>query len=76
LNLGTEYGWHDRIFLRAGGKFGYDEESFSLGFGLLIPLSGNTRFRFDYAYSYWGQLTEATDTFWGQPHRFAVGFAW
>ena len=76
LNLGGEYGWRDRLFLRAGGKFGYDEDSFSVGFGLHLPLADHYRFKFDYAYSHWGQLTEAADDFMGQPHRFAVGFAW
>ncbi len=76
LNLGGEYGWKNRLFLRAGGKFGYDEESFSAGFGLNLPLADRLRFRFDYAYSHWGKLTEAVDSFMGQPHRFAVGFEW
>jgi long-subunit fatty acid transport protein len=76
LNLGTEYAWKERMMLRAGGKFGYDEETFSLGFGILIPLVDNYRFRFDYAYSYWGRLTDATSDFMSQPHRFALGFQW
>jgi len=76
LNLGGEYGWKQRLFLRAGGKFGYDEESFSLGFGLNVPLADRVKFKFNYAYSHWGKLTDAVDTFMGQPHRFAVGFEW
>jgi long-subunit fatty acid transport protein len=76
LNLGAEYGWRQRLFLRAGGKFGYDEESFALGFGLQVPLASNYHFKFDYAYSHWGRITKATDDFMGQPHRFALGFAW
>lgn len=76
LNVGAEYGWRQRLFLRGGGKFGYDEESFAVGFGLQLPLADHYGFRFDYAYSHWGQITEATDDFMGQPHRFALGFAW
>ena len=76
LNLGGEYGWRERLFLRAGGKFAYDEESFALGFGLALPLADHYRFKFDYAYSHWGLLSEAADGFMAQPHRFGLGFEW
>jgi hypothetical protein len=34
------------------------------------------RFRFDYAYSHMGRITEAADGFGDQPHRFSIGFQW
>ncbi|MCB9357950.1 MAG: PorV/PorQ family protein [Calditrichaeota bacterium] len=76
LNIGGEYGYKRTLFLRAGGKFGYDEESFSLGFGLLFDVMSEYALSFDYAYSHWGRITDAGDGFRDQPHRFAVAFAW
>jgi len=82
LNIGGEGVYRDLLFLRAGGKFAYDEESFALGFGLRIPVFNQYRVRFDYAYSHWGRLTEAVsnmdgaDQLKGQPHRLALGLEW
>jgi hypothetical protein len=76
LNFGGEYGFKNTLFLRGGGKLGYDEESFALGFGLKLNVIGNYIMKFDYAYSYWGRLTTASDGFAAQPHRFALGFEW
>jgi opacity protein-like surface antigen len=76
LNLGGEYGYKNTLFLRAGGKLGYDEESVAGGFGLKFPVIGNYTVKFDYAYSHWGRLTQASDGFAAQPHRFALGFEW
>lgn len=61
-NLGLEYGFRDILFLRAGYKFNYDEESFSLGFGLAY-----NKYRIDYAYSDFGDLLDSV-------HRFSLGF--
>lgn len=76
LNFGGEYGYQQTLFLRAGGKFGYDEESFSLGFGLKFDVMNDYALNFDYAYSHWDRISEAGDGFMDQPHRFAVAFAW
>jgi len=76
LNFGGEYGYQQTLFLRAGGKFGYDEESFSLGFGLKFDVMNDYALNFDYAYSHWDRITAAGDGFLDQPHRFAVAFAW
>ncbi|MCX6601323.1 MAG: PorV/PorQ family protein [bacterium] len=82
LNIGAEGGYRNQLFLRLGGKFAYDEESFAAGFGLLIPVFDGYKVKFDYAYSYWGRLTEAVskmdgaDQLKGQPHRFAIGLEW
>ncbi len=62
-HIGLEYGYHDILFLRAGYKLNYDEESFSLGFGLFY--SG---YRFDYAYSDFGQYLDSV-------HRFSLGIS-
>ena len=44
LHLGGEFEYKDRVALRVGGKFGYDEEDISFGLGLT-----QKRIRFDYA---------------------------
>jgi hypothetical protein len=44
LHAGAEFAYHDRVALRVGGKFGYDEEDLSFGIGLT-----QSRIRFDYA---------------------------
>lgn len=76
LNVGGEAGYRERLFLRAGGKFAYDEESFALGFGLRVPVFTEYRVRFDYAYSHWGRISQAAEDFSAQPHRFSLGFEW
>jgi hypothetical protein len=76
LNVGGEYGFKNTLFLRLGGKFGYDEESWAAGFGLKVPVVDNYSVRFDYAYSAWGRIEEASAGFSSQPHRFAIGLEW
>jgi len=82
LNLGGELGYRKMLFLRLGGKFAYDEESFAAGFGVRVPVFTRYTVKFDYAYSHWGRLTEAAgdedtgDGLKGQPHRLALGFEW
>jgi hypothetical protein len=76
LNIGGEGSFRNLLFLRAGGKFAYDEESFSLGFGLRIPVYDQYKVKFDYAYSHMGRLTDAAEDFMDQPHRFALGLEW
>ncbi len=43
-HVGGEFEYRERVALRAGAKFGYDDESMSFGVGLI-----QHRFRFDYA---------------------------
>lgn len=76
LGFGGEYAYQNTLFLRAGGKFGYDEESFSLGFGLRFDVMNEYALKFDYGYSHWDRISEAADGFMDQPHRFSVAFAW
>ncbi len=44
FHLGGEFDYKERVALRVGGKFGYDEEDVSFGLGLT-----QNRIRFDYA---------------------------
>ncbi len=44
VNVGGEFEYKERIALRAGAKFGYDDEKMSFGVGLI-----QRRFSFDYA---------------------------
>ncbi len=65
LHVGLEYGFMDRLFLRAGYKFNYDEESFAGGVGVKAGLGGYG-LRADYAYSAFGD-------FFGDVHRVTLG---
>jgi hypothetical protein len=44
FHVGGEFEYKERVALRAGAKFGYDDESMSFGLGLI-----QRRFHFDYA---------------------------
>ncbi|MCD6116756.1 PorV/PorQ family protein [bacterium] len=50
LNIGAEYTFMDMISLRAGYKYNYDEEGFTLGAGFHKSLAG-VGLRVDYAYT-------------------------
>jgi hypothetical protein len=63
INFGTEYGWRNLLFLRAGYKTAQVEEDISCGFGLQWPMSA-ILFKLDYAYSNFGRL--------GYVNRFAA----
>lgn len=65
INVGAEYNYNERIFLRGGYKFNYDEESFTVGGGLNIPIT-NYNLMLDYAFQDFGLL--------GETHRFSIGF--
>lgn len=59
LNLGFEYDFQDFLFLRAGYKSLFlddSEESFALGFGVKKNLIGNVGIKVDYAYQDFGRL--------------------
>jgi hypothetical protein len=75
LNLGGEWNWKEQLFARLGGKFGYDEESWAAGFGLHVPM-GSYGLKFDYAYSHWGKLSDASEGFAANAHRMQIGFDW
>jgi len=44
FHVGGEYAYHDRVALRVGGAFGYDDQDLTFGLGLMKDW-----FRFDYA---------------------------
>jgi hypothetical protein len=64
VNTGIEFSFFDRLFLRGGYRFKYDQESFTLGAGANIPLAG-TFFNFDYAFAKYDVLPSV--------HRITVG---
>ena len=66
IQMGGEYWYNDLIALRAGYKFNYDEESYSLGAGLKHTVAGTT-FKLDYSYSDFGRFDAVS--------RFSLGFA-
>jgi hypothetical protein len=50
VNIGTEITFVDRLFLRGGYRFNYDDENFTLGAGFNFQL-GSSIIRCDYAYA-------------------------
>jgi hypothetical protein len=65
INVGAEYTIAKRIYLRGGYKFNYEEESFTAGGGLNLPIT-NYDLMIDYAFQEFGIL--------GETHRFSLGF--
>lgn len=63
FNFGLEYGFNNILFVRAGYKMNYDEESVSFGFGLAF-----NNYRIDYAFSDFGDYLDSV-------HRFSFGFS-
>jgi len=62
--VGLEYGWLDKIFLRGGYKLNYSEENLNLGVGLKSVISG-LQVSIDYAYTEFELL--------GYVNRFSLG---
>ncbi len=60
---GAEYNWRDIIYLRGGYKFNVDEQNYSFGAGVNVPISF-AEFTLDYAYSNFTRL--------GSAHRFSI----
>ncbi len=50
VNVGTELSVFDRVFLRGGYRYNYDDEKYTFGAGANLPM-GSTLVSFDYAYS-------------------------
>lgn len=65
--FGAEFGYDEKFFLRSGYKINYDEETFSLGGGLLTNVTDGSSLIIDYAWQNLGRLDS------GQ--RFSVGFS-
>ncbi len=66
-NSGLEYVFKDRFILRAGGRFNYDVDGFTLGGGLRLPFGEEGELGFDYAFQEFGVLREV--------HRFTMTIA-
>lgn len=54
FNLGTEYAFQEKVFLRAGYRTQTDEEGLTLGAGFNIPVSHTMHLMVDYAYADFG----------------------
>jgi len=63
VSLGAEYSWRKMFFLRGGYKFNVDEQNYSFGLGLNIPIS-IAEFTLDYAFANFQRL--------GSSHRFSI----
>ena len=60
---GLEYSWNKMLFIRGGYKLNVDEQDFSFGAGVNIPVSV-ANVNFDYAYSRFSRL--------GSAHRLSI----
>lgn len=49
INVGTELSFFDRVFLRGGYRFNYDDEDLVFGAGAAVPFK-DTIVKFDYSY--------------------------
>lgn len=63
VSLGVEYGWSKMFFVRGGYKLNVDEQDFSFGAGVKLPLA-IANVRVDYGYSKFTRL--------GSTHRFSI----
>lgn len=63
VSLGAEYSWRKLLYLRAGYKFNVDEQNYTCGVGVNVPISF-AEFSFDYAYANFVRL--------GSAHRFSI----
>jgi hypothetical protein len=63
--FGLEFNYLKRLYLRAGYKINYDEEKFTIGTGIDIPISA-LNFSVDYAYKSFTNL--------GSTHQFTIDF--
>ena len=66
-NLGLEYSYDNRFFLRTGYKINYSLESYSVGLGVRHSLSENMYLVFDYSYAYLRYFSGA--------NRFSLSFS-
>jgi hypothetical protein len=63
LSTGVEYSWKNTFYLRGGYKFNVDEQNYSFGAGVYIPVSV-ANVTVDYSYSNFVRL--------GTAHRFSI----
>jgi long-subunit fatty acid transport protein len=60
---GAEYSWRQIFFIRGGYKFNVDEQNYSVGAGINVPISF-AHFNLDYAFTNFERL--------GSAHRFSI----
>jgi hypothetical protein len=60
FNLGIEYFAMSNIYVRGGYRFNYNEESFTLGFGLEYSVSDDMLLKADYAYARVGRFSSVS----------------
>lgn len=65
ISSGFEYSWNSMFFLRGGYKFNVEEQNYSFGAGVKVPISF-ADLQFDYAYANFERL--------GSPHSFTIIF--
>jgi long-subunit fatty acid transport protein len=63
VSVGAEYSWRKILFLRGGYKINVDEQNYSFGAGVNVPIS-IAEFTFDYAFANFERL--------GSTHRFSI----
>jgi long-subunit fatty acid transport protein len=63
VSTGVEYKWNDMFYIRGGYKFNVDEQNYSFGAGVNVPIS-IADFTLDYAFSNFERL--------GSSHRFSM----
>jgi long-subunit fatty acid transport protein len=63
VSLGVEYSWNRMLFLRGGYKINVEEQNYSFGAGINVPIT-IAEFTFDYAFANFEQL--------GSAHRFSI----
>jgi long-subunit fatty acid transport protein len=63
LSTGLEYSWKNTFYLRGGYKFNVDEQNYSFGAGVYVPV-GIANVTVDYSYSNFVRL--------GTAHRFSI----
>lgn len=56
VNVGTEYSFLDLLYLRAGYRFNYDEETVTFGGGVNVSMAGSLKFKANYAFLDFGRL--------------------
>ncbi|MGB5287973.1 MAG: PorV/PorQ family protein [Ignavibacteriaceae bacterium] len=61
--LGAEYAWRKMLFFRGGYKFNVDEQNYSFGLGVNVPIS-IAEFTLDYAFANFQRL--------GSAHRISI----
>lgn len=64
INVGAELGIFERLYVRGGYRFEYDQEDLTLGGGIAMPLGGSL-VAFDYSYAQYSLLPGI--------HRFSLG---